>query len=305
MDGNNPAPAQQTDVNTAPVAAADTQVPADDASSTSESQTDKQPEVTAATDPVDPRSSMYEPDTEADGNKPDGEQQPEGDGSTTDETQGEDESQSGDGKRDANSRIRELNAKYRASEQENAKLRDQIAGKINADNPEFDVNKAIQDGATPESARLDALEFNQAKSEYTAKLVELNTSLLQQTRDVERDYPFMDPDNAGRSDEEKRLAELVKGTWFEAADVKTSVDADGNEFVTQANIPLYDYVSKMADIYGLGKSLGESVGQKSTEKKLAAVEIPTSPVTTAKDTRDDANLSAAEYAQKYKLKAAQ
>lgn len=287
MDEGAQAPSPSTDVNAAPAAPADTQAPATPASSTEEIKElevvyeglpAKADDVQEGADPKDPANPAENRESAEDPGK-DGE--------------GNDQPRE-DKKRGAEARIRQLN-------EEKKSLEIQLADALSRVLPEYDVDKAIADGKDPAEARLEALEQKDLHRELGAAVTGLNVELNQQANYVERDFPYMDTTNENRTPEEIAFAEEVTEMWFQAADVKVKTDpTTGAKFITQAKIPLYDFVKKMDGIRNSGRQSGEAQGQRNAEQQLAAVEIPTGPAP-RKDARSDASLSPDEYAKKHGL----
>ncbi len=189
-------------------------------------------------------------------------------------------------KRDANSRIRELNQKYRQSEAENAELRNQLNQFVEQAVPDFDVQAAIDDGMEAGDARYEALEHRLNRNETVQQLTELNIRLNQEANDVSRDFPFMDAQNNKRTPEDEPLAKRITELWYTAADVQQVTDENGNSFVTQAKVPLYNFVKEMVGIRDDGRRLGAVDGQKSIEKQLSAVDVATGNAPVKKQEED-------------------
>lgn len=279
--------ASPTDVNASMAPVADTQATAPSEASTEET---KELEVVHEGKPVN-ASQMQDEVQEDKGS--DNSETREQEESNQEESNTEDQPQE-DKKRDANTRIRQLNA-------ENKDLRYQLKEALGRKNPGFDVDKAINDGADPSDARLDALEQREDYRDYTQAITELNVQLNQETHDVEQDFPYMDSSNPNRSQEDIDFANQVTDLWFQASDAQFEEDpTTGDKYFTQAKVPLYDFVKKMDGIRNSGRSSGVREGQVNAERQLASVEIPTGPAPKT-DRSNDASLSAEAYAEKYKL----
>lgn len=285
MEDGAQAPATATDV-TAPVATAVEQAPATPASSTEET---KELEVVHEGKPVS--AHIQQEDTTDVKAAEDAEARDAAD--KADDTTAEDDQPREENKRDANSRIRQLNAEKKELEQ---KLHEALSGKVE----EYDVDKAIAEGKDPALAEVEALKQDSLNQKLNTAVTNLNLQIQQEANDVERDFAYMDP-TAKRSQADIEFAEEVKELWFTAADVQLEKDEKtGVEYFTQAKVPLYDFVKKMDKLRSSQRESGATDGQRNAERQLAAVEIPTGPAPRT-DRSNDAKLSADEYAKKYNL----
>lgn len=284
-----------TDVTATPAAADTTQVTATPAPSTEEP---KELEVVHEGAPIN-GSQIIEDDT-TDIKPADAESAREGDDKANNDTEVETKPQE-DKKRDANARIRELNDQKNAAVKEAQLLRRQIADAVKAKHPSVDIEKMVAEGVDENTARMDKFEADSLTKDLTTQLVELNTSINQETIDVARDFPYMDSDRTDRSPEDVKKAETITNLWFEAAHVEFAEDENGNKYLTQADSSLYDFVKKIDDFASISAQASEVQGQRNAEKHLSAVEIPTGPAP-RQNRADDAKLSAADYAAKHGLK---
>lgn len=281
---------QTTDVNAVSTAPADTtQAPASNESSTEQP---KELEVVHEGLPVQGISDDVPVKEDTDGEQKSDDTREDAD-KTTDETKSEDQPQEGDKKRGYNARMREVLA-------ENKALKEIIGADVKAKNPVVDPQEAIKNGVDENTARLDAMEQEKVVNEYSTMVSELNTDLNQQANEVEREWSFMNAEDPNRTPEEVQLQEAITDKWFRYANVEVAKDAKDNPYFVRADIPLYDFVKEEMRVSDIRSKQAETNGQRNTERKLAAVEIPTGRAP-ATDKSNDAQLSADEYRQKHNL----
>ncbi len=203
---------------------------------------------------------------------------------------------------------------------ENARVRDLVAREkvykdiIKGLNPDYDVDAAIRNGVLPADARLDAMEHDHARDSLSRNIAELNTDYQQQADELSDKYPYMDGSREDRTEAEVKAANDMMDLWFQAAnpvfvagkDGKPVMDGSGNLLLQSSNVPLFDFVDKIethiAERVATATTEAENRGQINAERKLSAVEVPTTPRAPSTDRSNDASLSAADYAAKHGLK---
>ncbi|HJP81442.1 MAG TPA: hypothetical protein VJ841_03560 [Candidatus Saccharimonadales bacterium] len=290
MDQGEQTPTQSTDVNAAPAVNAETQAPAAPESSTAET---KELEVVYEGKPVPVNQGTEVQDASANetSNDESGEHKPEGE---SDETKQDGDQPREDKKRGAEQRIRQLNAEKKALEVE-------LAAALAKTAPQYDMDKALEDGKDPLEARMDKAEHDALVEKQNQAIVSLNVDLTQQADDAVNDFPYLDFTNPNLSEEERQRGSEIMADWIKFGNVEFTQHPETKEiYITRADTPLYDYVKKQDDLFNAGKKAGEMNGQRNAEKQLSAVEIPTG-VAPKTDSRADASLSPDEYAKKYNL----
>jgi hypothetical protein len=129
----------------------------------------------------------------------------------------------------------------------------------------------LDQGIKPEIAQLRAeLQAEKSMREYNeqkAYIAELNAGMAQDAVNITNDFPVFNPQS---KDYDADFAQMVEQQYRQAA----RLQADENNLVLNAELPLYDYYRDMATIYQRGTSRGAQQGQQEYQQMLSRTEDP-------------------------------
>lgn len=138
-----------------------------------------------------------------------------------------------------------------------------------------------EQGLDPAEARAVALEKRVELAEWRNQVVELNSTINQESMEVFKDYPVFD-ESSPEFDPE--FAKEVGQLYQQTADLQ--FDETG-QYVVNARVTPYDFYSKMAKLRGNSVTKGKVEGQRATEKNLAAAEPASTNKTTEVPAEED------------------
>lgn len=169
----------------------------------------------------------------------------------------------------------EQQARARMEYQNRQRTRSQIAQQIDQNFGPKTEDDLVQEGMPAEDAKIEALRQDMLYREQRAQISELNAGMQAEAVNVENDFSIFNP----KSPEfDKEYTEMVDAQYKTAARLQTEVVKDNQgretEIIVNAEVPLYDFYQKMADIYSRGASKGAKVGQQEMQEMLARTENP-------------------------------
>jgi hypothetical protein len=126
----------------------------------------------------------------------------------------------------------------------------------------------IDEGVPPEDARYEALRQEMAYSQQRAQVAELNAGMQAEAVNAVHDFPIFDEKS---KDFDPVFTQEVQAAYLNAA----RVQVDEHGIVTNAEIPLYDFYKRMADIYSRGASKGAQTGAADMAQMLGRTEDTT------------------------------
>jgi hypothetical protein len=168
----------------------------------------------------------------------------------------------------AEERKQQLNTDIRGLVEQRKALREEVE-RLNAQTyaPQT-AEELIDEGMTPDNARVTALEQKLELSEYNNKVVEAQLALGEQSQKVITDFPMFNPD----SDE---FDAEIAAQAAEALDKVLIRDPNTNAIIGSHLSP-YQIYKPIADAYRKSAIEGQIKGQKANRKMLASVDAPTS-----------------------------
>jgi len=170
----------------------------------------------------------------------------------------------------AEARKEQLSNEIRDLVSKRASLRDEIAAENAKVYAPQTAEQLVEEGQTPEMARVMALEQRTEMAEYNAKVTDLNANLSQQSLQVMHDFPQFD---SSSPQYDESLSKRVATIYQRVAGIQT----DPNTGLTiAANVLPYDIYKEFAEVQASGAQNGQVQGQKSAEKMLAAADSPSS-----------------------------
>lgn len=125
----------------------------------------------------------------------------------------------------------------------------------------------VEEGLDPNQAQIEALRQEMQYERQRTQIAELNAGMQAEAVNVTHDFPVFDP-NSKKFDPE--FAKEVEESYRIAARLQT----DDNGIVLNAEVPLYDYYQRMANIYNRGTSVGQQQGQQEYQQMLSRTENP-------------------------------
>lgn len=169
----------------------------------------------------------------------------------------------------------EQQARARMEYQNRQRTRSQIAQQLDQNFGPKTEEDLVQEGMPAEDAKIEALRQDMLYREQRAQISELNAGMQAEAVNVEADFGLFNPKSP---DYDKEYTEMVDAQYKTAARLQTEVvkDAQGREteIIVNAEVPLYDFYQRMADIYSRGASKGAKVGQQEMQEMLARTENP-------------------------------
>lgn len=164
-------------------------------------------------------------------------------------------------KQQLNSEIRGLVEQRKALREEVEKLNTQVYRPQTAQELE-------QEGYSPESARITALEQQIELQNFNNQVVEAQMSLGEQSQQILSDFPMFNPDS------EDFDAEIAASA---AAALDASLIRDPNTgTIIGSHLPPIQIYKPIADAYQKSKTQGQIQGQRATAEMLARSETSTS-----------------------------
>jgi hypothetical protein len=189
-----------------------------------------------------------------------------------DETEAEEEPR---GKKDANTRIRQLVGEKRELEQKIERLNTQV---YKPQTPE----ELVEDGLDETRALVESMRQEREVERFNSQVTELNTTLDHESTKVLDDFPVFDPDS---KEYNEAFATRVGALYQRAANMQTDPHTG---LIINASLTPYEFYKEFADSRSealkTGELNGKIAGQKSTAQMLASAEAPSSaaPRTTNK-----------------------
>lgn len=155
----------------------------------------------------------------------------------------------------------------RQAYQNRARTRQQVAQNIDEHYAPKSQEDFMAEGLSEQDARIQAMEARMEYSEQRAQVAELNAAMQSDAVNVINDFPVFNPKSP---DYDPEFAQLVEQQYQQAS--RLQVDEYGN--VLNAEVPLYDFHQRMAQIYGRGASRGTQQAQSDANQMLARTENP-------------------------------
>jgi hypothetical protein len=158
---------------------------------------------------------------------------------------------------------------------ERQRTRQQVAQQLdNSYGPQTE-EQLIEQGLKPEQAAVEALRQDYAYNQERTRIAELNAGLSIEAVEIKNDFPVFDDQSP---DYDPDFTNMVQETYKQAARLQTVTVTDQNgqqrEIVSNADVPLYDYYKKMADIYNRGSTKGAQQQQTDVQDMLSRTENP-------------------------------
>lgn len=190
------------------------------------------------------------------------------------ETEESDESEAEESKEDEQSESEETEEldpkeKARREYQERQQSKKQLEQVLDSQWRTQTPDELVEAGLDPAEAKVLALEQRVELAEWRNQVVELNSTINQESLEVFKDYPVFDESSP---DFDPNFAKEVGELYKQTADLE--FDETG-QYVVNAKVTPYDFYSRMAKLRGASVTKGKVEGQRATEKNLAAAE-PTS-----------------------------
>lgn len=130
---------------------------------------------------------------------------------------------------------------------------------------EENIDNGLSEEQAQAKAELQALREEFQYATQRTQLAELNATLNTDALNVANEYSVF---NEKSPDYDKDFTEMVGQAYQQAA----RVQADQNGIILNADIPLYDFYKRMADIYNRGSSKGAAQAQTEAVETLSRVE---------------------------------
>jgi hypothetical protein len=250
---------------------------ADDAAA---AQDDQKPDAKAKdTDAADTSAKDQAEGRAKDAKAAEGEGKPQADEAQTDQKTAE-SAKADEGKTPEQLR-EEQQARARAEYINRQRTRNQIAEQIDQNFGPKTEEDLIAEGVDPADAKIQAMREEFAYKEQRAQVAELNAGMQAEAVNAENDFPVYrqhNPDGTKNPDFDPEFTKMVEQQYAVAARLQTQkvTDQYGNEqeIVTNAEVPLYDFYKRMADIYSRGTSRGSQQGQADMAAMMSRTENP-------------------------------
>jgi hypothetical protein len=168
----------------------------------------------------------------------------------------------------ADERKQQLNTEIRGLVEQRKELREEIE-KLNSQvyAPQT-AEELVEQGLSPDNARVTALEQKLELSEYNNKVVEAQLELSEQSQKVLTDFPMFNPDSPEFD------ADIAQEA---AASLSASLIRDPNTgAIIGSHLSPYQIYKPIADAYKKSAIEGQIKGQKANKQMLASVDAPTS-----------------------------
>lgn len=149
--------------------------------------------------------------------------------------------------------------------QERQRTKQAVAQKVTETYAPKSKDEFVKDGLTPEQAEVQALREEMAFNNRRAEIAELNAGLQTQAVNVANDFPVFNPKS---QEYDEAFTKEVQDAYATAARLQT----DENGIVLNAEVPLYDFYQKMANIYSRGTARGNQQGQDDMAEMLSKTE---------------------------------
>lgn len=125
----------------------------------------------------------------------------------------------------------------------------------------------IEEGYSKQDAQFQAFREEMAFKEQRAQIAEMNAGLQAEAVNVAHDFDVYNPES---KDFDPEFAQQVSDAYQTAA----RLQLDENGIVVNAEVGLYDFYEKMANIYRRGASKGSEQGQSEALQMLSRTENP-------------------------------
>lgn len=143
----------------------------------------------------------------------------------------------------------------------------QFANKLDETYGPKTEEELLAEGLAPNEAAIQALRQEMAYDKQRTHIAELNAGMQSEAVQVVKDFAVFDPES---KDHDPDFTRMVEDQYRIAARLQT----DDNGLVMNAEVPLYDFYQRMADIYNRGTSKGNQQGQTEAMQMLSRTENP-------------------------------
>lgn len=149
--------------------------------------------------------------------------------------------------------------------QDRQRTRQAVANKVDEVYGPKSEDQLVAEGLKPEDARLQAIREEMVFNQQRTRIAELNAGMQVEAVNVTNDFPVFNPKSP---DYDEAFAQEVQQAYTTAARVQT----DENGIVLNAELPLYDFYQRMANIYNRGTSKGAQQGQADMAEMMSRTE---------------------------------
>lgn len=168
---------------------------------------------------------------------------------------------------DAAAKAAERERAARQAWQERQRTRQNIAQQLDQSYGPKTQEQLENEGMDPADAKFEALRQEMAYKEERTRIAELNAGMQAEAVNVINDFGVFNPKSP---DYDEDFTKEVEAAYKTAA----RLEVDENGIIINAELPLYDYYQRMANIYNRGTSKGTQVGQQQMQQMLARTENP-------------------------------
>ncbi len=150
--------------------------------------------------------------------------------------------------------------------QNRQRTKQQVASQIDEKYAPQTEEQLIDQGLDPADARYQALREEINFKEQRTQIAELNSTMAIDAVNVTSDFAVYNPKSP---EYDEAFTKEVEEAYRTAARLKTDEE---NNIVLNAEVPLYDFYQRMANIYSRGASKGSKEGQQEMQKMLSRTE---------------------------------
>lgn len=150
--------------------------------------------------------------------------------------------------------------------QDRQRVKQNVANKVDEVYGPKTKDQLVKEGLTPEQAEVQALREEVAFNNRKAQIAEMNATLNMEAVNVMNEFPVFNPNRPDEYDE--NFTKQVQDAYAIAARLQT----DENGIVLNAEVPLYDFYQRMANIYSRGATKGSQQGQADMAEMMSRTE---------------------------------
>ena len=157
--------------------------------------------------------------------------------------------------------------KARNAYQERQQRRQQVESMLNETYAPQSAEQLVEQGMDENRAEIEALRQEMQFNQQRAQIAELNSTMQQDAVNVQNDFDVFNPKSP---DYDEDFASQVSEAYQQAA----RLQKDDNGVILNADLPIYDYYQRMAEIYNRGVTKGTSRGQAEYQQMQSKAENP-------------------------------